>query len=172
LGTSTLEGIFTESLCESGQKDVSDNGESEGRERLHDGMGNEEREEIERREKRGRSNRSSISSSNSASSGSNSSSSSSSSSTSKNIIISSSSIVVTSPAAVVVLISPALVVVVVALNFFNLPNPSRRTIALGFTQSLTDMSIRRSFWGKARPASKTDNLTVTYEPTVQIMWDL
>jgi hypothetical protein len=30
---------------------------------------------------------------------------------------------------------------------FNLPNPSSRTIALGFTERLIEMSTRRSFWG-------------------------
>jgi hypothetical protein len=29
---------------------------------------------------------------------------------------------------------------------FNLPNPSSRIMALGFTQSLTEMSTRTSFW--------------------------
>jgi hypothetical protein len=35
------------------------------------------------------------------------------------------------------------------IEFFNLLNPSSRTMALGFTQPLTEMNIRRSFWGKA-----------------------
>jgi hypothetical protein len=30
--------------------------------------------------------------------------------------------------------------------FFNLPNPSSRTVALGFTQPLTEMKTRKSFW--------------------------
>jgi hypothetical protein len=33
-----------------------------------------------------------------------------------------------------------------SLNFFNLPNPSSRTMALGFTQPPSEISIRRSFW--------------------------
>jgi hypothetical protein len=32
------------------------------------------------------------------------------------------------------------------IEFFNLPIPSTCTVALGFTQSLTEMSTRRSFW--------------------------
>jgi hypothetical protein len=31
--------------------------------------------------------------------------------------------------------------------FFNLPNPSSRIIALGFTQPLTEISNRKCFWG-------------------------
>jgi hypothetical protein len=50
--------------------------------------------------------------------------------------------------------------------FFNVFNPSCSTVALGFTQSLTEMSTRRSFWGKARRARKADNLTAIPEPSV------
>jgi hypothetical protein len=32
-------------------------------------------------------------------------------------------------------------------NFSNLPNTSRRTMGLGLTQPLTEMSIRKCFWG-------------------------
>jgi hypothetical protein len=31
------------------------------------------------------------------------------------------------------------------IDFFSLPNPSSPTMALGFTQPLTEMSVRRSF---------------------------
>jgi hypothetical protein len=34
--------------------------------------------------------------------------------------------------------------------FFNLSNPSSRTMALGFTQPVTGMSTRKSFWGLKR----------------------
>jgi hypothetical protein len=34
-----------------------------------------------------------------------------------------------------------------SLIFFSLPNPSSRTMTLVFTQPLTEMSTRRSFWG-------------------------
>jgi hypothetical protein len=41
--------------------------------------------------------------------------------------------------------------------FFNLPNPSTRTIALVSTQPLAEMSIRNLPEGKKRPAHRTDN---------------
>jgi hypothetical protein len=50
--------------------------------------------------------------------------------------------------------------------FFNLPNPSSRTMALGFAEPLTEISIRRSFRGKAQLALKTDNLTAIFEPII------
>jgi hypothetical protein len=37
-----------------------------------------------------------------------------------------------------------------SLNCFNLPNPSSRTLALELTQPLTEMSIRKCFWGIER----------------------
>jgi hypothetical protein len=46
------------------------------------------------------------------------------------------------------------------VNFSNLPNPYRRTIALGSTEPLTEMR------GKGRPARKADNLTAICEPIV------
>jgi hypothetical protein len=46
-----------------------------------------------------------------------------------------------------------------SLNFFNLPNPSSCTMALGFTQPLTETSTRRYSGGKVRPACQADNLT-------------
>jgi hypothetical protein len=33
------------------------------------------------------------------------------------------------------------------VDFFNLPNPSSRTMALGSTQPLTEMSTRNLPWG-------------------------
>jgi hypothetical protein len=51
-------------------------------------------------------------------------------------------------------------------GFFNLPNPSNRTIALGSTQPLTVMSTRILPGGKGRPAPKTENLTTMYEPII------
>jgi hypothetical protein len=44
-----------------------------------------------------------------------------------------------------------------SLDFFNLPNPSSRTTALGFIQSLTEMSTRNFPGGKVRPARKAHN---------------
>jgi hypothetical protein len=51
--------------------------------------------------------------------------------------------------------------------FFNLSNPSSRTMALGSTQPLTGMSTRNlPEGGKGRPARKADNLTAICEPIV------
>jgi hypothetical protein len=51
------------------------------------------------------------------------------------------------------------------MNFFyNLPNPSIRIMAVGFTQPLTEMSASRSFLGEARQARKDDTLTAISEP--------
>jgi hypothetical protein len=52
------------------------------------------------------------------------------------------------------------------VDFFNLPNPSSRTIALGSTQPLTEMSTRNIPGGEGRPARKADNLTAICEPIV------
>jgi hypothetical protein len=45
-------------------------------------------------------------------------------------------------------------------------NPSSRTMALGSSQPLTDMSTRNLPGGKARPARKAVNLTAICEPIV------
>jgi hypothetical protein len=47
----------------------------------------------------------------------------------------------------------------VPMDFFNLLNPSSRTMALGSTQPLTKMSTRNLPGSKGRPARKADNLT-------------
>jgi hypothetical protein len=52
------------------------------------------------------------------------------------------------------------------VDFFNLLNPSSRTIALGSTQPLTEMSTGNLPGGKGRPARKADNLAAICEPTV------
>jgi hypothetical protein len=44
------------------------------------------------------------------------------------------------------------------VDFYNLPNPSSRTMALGSTQSLRKMSTRIFPGGKKRPARRADNL--------------
>jgi hypothetical protein len=44
------------------------------------------------------------------------------------------------------------------LIFFHLPSPSSRTMALGSTQPLTEMSTRNFLGGKGWPARKADNL--------------
>jgi hypothetical protein len=45
------------------------------------------------------------------------------------------------------------------LIFFNLPNPSSRTMALGSTQPLKEANTRNLPGGKGRPASKADNFS-------------
>jgi hypothetical protein len=47
-----------------------------------------------------------------------------------------------------------------SLDFFNWPNPSSRTMALGWTRPLTEMSTRNFPGGKGRPARKADYLAV------------
>jgi hypothetical protein len=47
-----------------------------------------------------------------------------------------------------------------AIGFFNWPNPSSRTMTLGSTQPLTEMSSRNIPGGKGRPAREADNLTI------------
>jgi hypothetical protein len=50
------------------------------------------------------------------------------------------------------------------VDFFNLPNPSSRTMALGSTQPLTEMSTRNLPGAKKRPTRRTDNLAANCEP--------
>jgi hypothetical protein len=52
------------------------------------------------------------------------------------------------------------------VDFLNLPNPSSRTMALGVSQPLTEMSTRNLPGGKNRPARKADNLAAIYKPNV------
>jgi hypothetical protein len=52
------------------------------------------------------------------------------------------------------------------VGFFNWPNTSGRTMALGSTQPLTEMSIRDHPGAKGRPARKADNFTAICEPIV------
>jgi hypothetical protein len=54
----------------------------------------------------------------------------------------------------------------VPMIFFNLPNPSSRTMALEFTHPLTKNEYKMIFLeSKARLAFKPNNLTAIYEPT-------
>jgi hypothetical protein len=46
-----------------------------------------------------------------------------------------------------------------SLNFFNWPNTSSSTVALGSTQPLTEMSTRNLPGGKGRQTRKADNFT-------------
>jgi hypothetical protein len=50
------------------------------------------------------------------------------------------------------------------VDFFNLPNPSSRTMALGSTHPLTEMSTSNFPEGKKRPARRADNLAAICEP--------
>ena len=52
------------------------------------------------------------------------------------------------------------------IGFFNLPNPSSRTMALRLTQPLTEMSTRNLPGGKERLALKADTLNAICEPIV------
>jgi hypothetical protein len=52
------------------------------------------------------------------------------------------------------------------IRFFNLINPSNRSMVLGSTQPLAEMSIKNIDGGKERPARKADNFTVICLPTV------
>jgi hypothetical protein len=56
-------------------------------------------------------------------------------------------------------------------DFFNLPNPSSRTMALESTQPLTEMSTRNFPGGKKRAARRADNLTAVCEPNVCKLWE-
>jgi hypothetical protein len=52
------------------------------------------------------------------------------------------------------------------VDFFNLPNPSSRTMAVGSTQPLTKMSTRNLPGSKKRPERRVDNLAAFCEPNV------
>jgi hypothetical protein len=52
------------------------------------------------------------------------------------------------------------------IRFYNWPNPSSRTMALGSTQPLTEMSTRNLPGGEGRPVRKADNFTAICEPIV------
>jgi hypothetical protein len=51
-------------------------------------------------------------------------------------------------------------------GFFNWPNPSSRTMALGLTQPLTETATGNPPRDKGRPARGADNLTAICEPIV------
>jgi hypothetical protein len=52
------------------------------------------------------------------------------------------------------------------VDFFNLPNPSSCTMALGSTQPLTEMSTSNLPGGKKWPAHRADNLAAICVPNV------
>jgi hypothetical protein len=49
------------------------------------------------------------------------------------------------------------------VDFFNLCNTSSRTMALGSTHPLTEMSTRILPGGKKRPGRRADNFAAIYE---------
>jgi hypothetical protein len=51
----------------------------------------------------------------------------------------------------------------VVIGFLNWHNPSSRTMTLGSTKPLTEMSTRNLPGSKGRPAHKADNLTAVCE---------
>jgi hypothetical protein len=52
------------------------------------------------------------------------------------------------------------------VDFFNLPNPSSRTVALGSTQPLAEMSNRRNLPGlKKRPSHRAGKLSPSVSRT-------
>jgi hypothetical protein len=53
------------------------------------------------------------------------------------------------------------------VDFFNLPNPSTRIMALESTQPLTEMSTRNIPGGKKRQARRADNLAAICKPSVR-----
>jgi hypothetical protein len=55
--------------------------------------------------------------------------------------------------------------------FFNFPNPSSRTMDLGFTVSNRNEYQKMFLGSKARPTREADSLTATCEPIVWEMWD-
>jgi hypothetical protein len=52
------------------------------------------------------------------------------------------------------------------IGFLNSPTPSSRTMALGSTQPLRELSTRDLLGGKGRPTHEADNLTAICEPIV------
>jgi hypothetical protein len=52
------------------------------------------------------------------------------------------------------------------VDFFNLPNSSSRTVALGSTQPPTEMRTTNLPGGKKLPARKADNLAAIFDPNV------
>jgi hypothetical protein len=52
------------------------------------------------------------------------------------------------------------------VDFFNLPNPSSRTMALESIQLVTKMRTKNLPGGKKRPVRRADNLVAICEPNV------
>ena len=56
------------------------------------------------------------------------------------------------------------------IGIFHRHNPSDRTMVLGSTQPLTEMSTRSISWGYKRPVRKAINLT-TFLGHCHIIWE-
>jgi hypothetical protein len=52
------------------------------------------------------------------------------------------------------------------VDFFNLPNSSSRTVAMGSTQPLIKMRTKNFLGVKKRPARRADNLAAVCVPNV------
>jgi len=62
------------------------------------------------------------------------------------------------------------------IGIFHWHNPSGRTMALGSTQPLTEMSTRNISWGWRRPVRRADNLTthmcwLSWNPGASTSWN-
>jgi nitrous oxide reductase accessory protein NosL len=53
------------------------------------------------------------------------------------------------------------------VDFFNVPNPSSRIMALGSIQPITKMSTKKVPGGKMRPESRADNLAAIFVMNVR-----
>jgi hypothetical protein len=53
------------------------------------------------------------------------------------------------------------------VDFFNLPYPPSRNMALASTQPLTEMSTGNVPGGKKRPERRADNLAAIYDPNIR-----
>jgi hypothetical protein len=53
-----------------------------------------------------------------------------------------------------------------SLEFFDLPNPSSRTMALGSTDPLTEMNTTNLPGSELRPGREGDNLTTICQPII------
>jgi hypothetical protein len=67
---------------------------------------------------------------------------------------------------VLVLVGRSRVLVPMRWIFFNLPNPSNRTMALASIQLLTELSTRNLPGGKGQPTLKADKFRAICEPIV------
>jgi hypothetical protein len=71
-----------------------------------------------------------------------------------------------SPCALHVLQCHRPLIPVEVIGFYSRSNPSSRTMALGSTQPLSEISTRNLPGDRGRPARKAENLTAIYESTV------